>query len=523
MFKKVLIANRGEIALRVMRAVKELGIKPVVIYSEPDRDSLHVRKAAEAFCVGNAKGYLDMEKILAIAQAHSVDAIHPGYGFLAENATFARLCEETRITFIGPSSWAIESMGDKVLAKEVMAEAGVPVIPGSDGVIWDEEEACVVAREIGYPVLVKAAAGGGGRGMRAAHNEAELLKGFRAATSEAKAAFGNGAIYLERFVENPRHVEIQILADKYGQVLYFGERECSIQRRHQKLLEEAPSPAVSGELRRQMGEVAVQAAKAVEYEGAGTLEFLLDRDGRFYFMEMNTRIQVEHAVTELVTGIDLVKEQIRIAAGEPLRYKQEDVRIRGWAIECRINAEDPCRDFIPCPGTITEYHQPGGFGLRVDSAAHSGCTILPFYDSMIGKLIAWGENREEAIQRMQRALDEFTISGIASTIPFHKAVLQHPSFLKGETYTDFVARHGVCDLVSRQVELESRQAVPADNPTGAKPGLMTPAVAKQESAVPPVAQQDQVLEDNAVDGNGWSRTFRLTINDVCFEVEVVGE
>ncbi|KLU58687.1 2-oxoglutarate carboxylase small subunit [Peptococcaceae bacterium CEB3] len=477
MFKKILIANRGEIALRVIRAASELGIRPVAIYTEPDENSLHVQKAAEAYSVGGIKGYLDMERILAVAQAHSIEAIHPGYGFLAENAEFARLCQQNGIQFIGPTATAIETMGDKVLAKKSLAEAGVKVITGSDGVLWDEAEACLIAEKIGYPVLVKAAAGGGGRGMRVAYNEDELIKGFRAATSEAKAAFGNGAIYLEKFLENPRHVEIQILADNYGKVIYLGERECSIQRRHQKLLEEAPSPAVTEELRRQMGKVAVKAAKAVGYTGAGTLEFLLDKRQQFYFMEMNTRIQVEHAVTELVTGIDLVKEQIRVAAGEPLRYRQEDVKIRGWAIECRLNAEDPCRDFMPSPGTITDYHQPGGFGLRVDSIAHSGYTILPYYDSMIGKLIAWGENRDEAINRMYRTLDEFTIGGIATTIPFHKTVLQHPAFRAGDIDTDFIARYGIIGLIS--------QKVPVDD-----------------------------------DGSSNYRTFRLKINDLYWEVDV---
>lgn len=486
-----------------MRAVKESGIKPVAIYSEPDKNSLHVQKAAEAYCVGGVKGYLDMENIVAIAQANSVEAIHPGYGFLAENADFARLCEKNGIVFIGPSSTAIKSMGDKVLAKELLAKAGVQVIPGSDGVLWDEEAACKVAQEIGYPVLLKAAAGGGGRGMRVAHNKAELIKGFRAASAEAKAAFGNGAVYLEKFLENPRHVEIQILADNYGKVLYLGERECSIQRRHQKLLEEAPSTAVTGELRRQMGKVAVRAGEAVGYVGAGTFEFLLDKHQQFYFMEMNTRIQVEHAITELVTGIDLVKEQIKIAAGEPLRYRQEDIKIRGWAIECRINAEDPSRDFAPSPGTITEYHQPGGFGLRVDSIAHCGYTILPYYDSMIGKLVAWGEDREEAIQRMQRALDEFTIGGIASTIPFHKTVLQHPAFGRGETDTDFITRHGICELLNEQPGQLSRTSENGGIPV-----------------IPPGPERIKVSTDGKE--SSGDRTFRLKVNDMFFEVDIVG-
>ncbi|MFC4767919.1 acetyl-CoA carboxylase biotin carboxylase subunit [Effusibacillus consociatus] len=441
MFKKILIANRGEIAVRVIRACKELGIQTVAIFSEPDRDSLHVKLADEAYCVGptaSTKSYLNIPNIMSAATASGAEAIHPGYGFLAENAAFAEIVEACGITFIGPSVVAIEKMGDKSVAKETMKNANVPCVPGIDGLIEDIEKALQVAKEIGYPVIVKATAGGGGKGMRVASNPEELEKSIQMAQVEAETAFGNSGVYLEKFVEEPRHVEIQVMADKHGNAVYLGERDCSIQRRHQKLIEEAPSPALTPELRKQMGESAVAAALAVNYSGAGTVEFLLDKHGNYYFMEMNTRIQVEHPVTEMITGIDLVQEQIRVAAGEKLSFTQEDLELNGWAIECRINAEDPDKNFMPCPGTITKYLPPGGFGVRVDSAAYNGYKVTPFYDSMIAKLIVWAPTRMEAIARMERALLEFQIEGIKTTIPFHLKVLRHPAFCKGDVNTKFL-------------------------------------------------------------------------------------
>ncbi|MEW6695731.1 MAG: acetyl-CoA carboxylase biotin carboxylase subunit [Bacillota bacterium] len=443
MFKKILIANRGEIALRIIRACQELGIKTVMVYSEADRDSLPVRLADEAYCIGpapSAKSYLNITNIISAAEVSGADAIHPGYGFLAENANFAMICEDCGITFIGPSTHAIEYMGNKALARSTMIEAGVPVVPGSEGAVTNDEEAIAIAKEIGYPVLIKASAGGGGRGMRVAHSEDDLLKAIATARNEAQAAFGNGDVYLEKYVEQPRHIEIQVLGDKAGNLVYLGERDCSVQRRNQKVIEEAPSVALTPSLRRKMGETAIKASKAVGYYNAGTVEFLLDKNNRFYFIEMNTRIQVEHPVTELITGIDLIKEQIRIAAGEALGYGQNDIRIDGWAIECRINAEDPDKNFMPHPGTIQLYHPPGGLGVRVDSAAFTGYKIPPFYDSMIGKLIVWGRDRDEAIRRMQRALDEFVVEGIPTTIPFHKKVLNNAFFRRGEVYTNFIQR-----------------------------------------------------------------------------------
>ncbi|AFM42241.1 acetyl-CoA carboxylase, biotin carboxylase subunit [Desulfosporosinus acidiphilus SJ4] len=443
MFKKILVANRGEIALRVIRACHELDIETVAVFSEGDRESLHVKAADEAVCVGPAasvKSYLNIPNIISAAELTGVDAIHPGYGFLSENARFAEICESCGITFIGPSSHAIETMGDKAIARKTMIDAGVPVVPGSKDIIKDDQMAETVADSIGYPVLIKASAGGGGKGMRVAQNAKELSKAIQAAQTEAQAAFGNSDVYLEKYVEEPRHIEIQILADKYGEVVHLGERDCSLQRRHQKLLEEAPSSALTPELRAKMGSVAVKAAKSANYSNAGTIEFLLDRHGNFYFIEMNTRIQVEHPVTELVTGLDLVKEQIRLAAGEPLGYTQEDIEIRGWAIECRINAENPDKNFMPSPGTLKIYHAPGGPGVRVDSAAYQGYTVSPYYDSMVGKLIVWGATREEAIQRMKRALEEFVIEGIHTTIPFHLKVLENAFYRRGEVYTNFIQR-----------------------------------------------------------------------------------
>lgn len=444
MFQKVLIANRGEIAVRVIRACRELGIGTVAVYSEADRDALHVKLADEAYCIGpkaSKESYLNIANIMSVATKVGADAIHPGYGFLAENADFAEICAACNITFIGPDPEAIVKMGDKSTAKETMKAAGVPTVPGTDGLVEDISEAIRTANEIGYPVMVKATAGGGGRGMRVAVDDEDLEKAIRQAQNEAKTAFGNPGVYLEKFVEGPRHVEIQIMADKHGNVVYLGERDCSIQRRHQKLIEEAPSPALSEELRRQMGEAAVAAARAVSYHGAGTVEFLLDKHGNFYFMEMNTRIQVEHPVTELVTGFDLIKEQITVAAGLPLSFTQDEVKLNGWAIECRINAENPAKNFMPSPGQITEYLPPGGFGVRVDSAAYAGYTIPPYYDSMIAKLIVWGKDREEAIARMKRALEEFVVAGISTTIPFHLKVLDHEVFVSGEFDTKFLENY----------------------------------------------------------------------------------
>lgn len=441
MFQKILIANRGEIAVRVIRACRELGIRSVAVYSEADRDSLHVKLADEAYCIGptaSKESYLNMANIMSVATKVGVDAIHPGYGFLAENADFAEICAACNITFIGPDPEAIIKMGDKSTAKDTMKSAGVPTVPGTDGLIENISDAIETAREIGYPVMVKATAGGGGRGMRVAVNDEDLEKAIRQAQNEAKTAFGNPGVYLEKFVEGPRHVEIQIMADKFGNVVYLGERDCSIQRRHQKLIEEAPSPALGEELRQQMGAAAVAAAQAVNYHGAGTVEFLLDKYGKFYFMEMNTRIQVEHPVTELVTGIDLIKEQITVAAGQPLSFKQEDVKLNGWAIECRINAENPAKNFMPSPGRINNYLTPGGFGVRIDSAAYTGYVIPPYYDSMIAKLIVWGKTRDEAIERMKRALGEFVVEGISTTIPFHLKVLDHEVFVSGQFDTKFL-------------------------------------------------------------------------------------
>lgn len=441
MFKKVLIANRGEIAVRIIRACRELGISTVAVYSEADREALHVTLADEAYCIGPAASkdsYLNMTNLMSTATLVGADAIHPGYGFLAENADFAELCAACGITFIGPSPEAIVKMGDKTTAKETMKEAGVPVVPGTDGLIEDVEEAAKTAKEIGYPVIVKATAGGGGKGMRIVHTEEELIRAINLAQKEAEANFGNPGVYLEKFLVEPRHIEIQVLADNYGNVIHLGERDCSIQRRYQKLIEEAPSPALSPKLRERMGEAAVAAAKSVNYSGAGTVEFLLDKEGNFYFMEMNTRIQVEHPVTELITGIDLVKEQIRVAAGEKLSVSQEDVRFDGWAIECRINAERPDKNFMPSPGTIQFYLPPGGMGVRVDSACYQGYRITPFYDSMVAKLIVWGKDREEALLRMNRALKEFAIHGVHTTIPFHLKILNHPKFISGDFHIQFL-------------------------------------------------------------------------------------
>jgi acetyl-CoA carboxylase biotin carboxylase subunit len=440
-FSKILIANRGEIALRILRACEEMGIATVAVHSTIDRDALHVQMADEAVCIGQApssKSYLNIPSIIAAALTRNATAIHPGYGFLAENARFAEICADHDIAFIGPSPEAIRAMGDKSTAKETMIRAGVPTVPGSDGLLQDEQEARAIAEQIGYPVMIKATAGGGGRGMRLVREDSELVKLFQAAQGEAGAAFGNPGLYLEKFIERPRHIEFQIMADSYGNVIHLGERDCSIQRRHQKLLEEAPSPALSPELREKMGAAAVMAAQAIDYVGAGTVEFLLSQSGEFYFMEMNTRIQVEHPVTEMITGLDLVAEQIRVAQGEKLQLTQEQVVLRGHAIECRINAEDPDHNFRPAAGRISGYLPPGGPGVRMDSHVYTGYQIPPDYDSLIGKLIVWGPDRPTAIKRMKRALRECALTGVSTTIAFHQKILETPEFLHGEIYTNFV-------------------------------------------------------------------------------------
>ncbi|HLY20915.1 MAG TPA: acetyl-CoA carboxylase biotin carboxylase subunit [bacterium] len=442
MFKKVLIANRGEIAVRVIRACHELGIRTVAIYSDADRGALHVQMADEAFCVGPAQArdsYLNVPNIISTAELLNVDAIHPGYGFLAENAHFAEVCRDCKITFIGPSPEAIAKMGNKSQAREIMRRAGVPVIPGSTGPVRDEAAALATARAIGYPLIIKAAAGGGGRGMRVVHTADDVRRALAAAHVEAEAAFGDGALYVEKYLEEPRHVEVQILADGRGAIVSLGERDCSVQRRHQKLLEEAPSPGVTPRLRRALSRAAVRAAEVVGYANAGTVEFLVDHGEHFYFMEMNTRVQVEHPVTETVTDVDIVKEQIRIAAGERMTLPRE-IEPRGHAIECRVNAEDPAREFLPSPGPITAFFPPGGPGVRVDTHAFAGYTIPPYYDSLIAKVIAWGRDRDESIARMTRALREFEVGGIRTTIPFHLTVLDNAFFRRGEVYVNFVQR-----------------------------------------------------------------------------------
>ncbi|MBF2079161.1 MAG: acetyl-CoA carboxylase biotin carboxylase subunit [Synechococcales cyanobacterium T60_A2020_003] len=440
-FSKILIANRGEIALRILRTCEEMGIATVAVHSTIDRHALHVQLADEAVCIGeppSSKSYLNIPNIIAAALLKNASAIHPGYGFLAENARFAEICADHQITFIGPSPESMLSMGDKSTARDTMKRLGVPTVPGSEGLLKDDQEAIEVAREIGYPVMVKATAGGGGRGMRLVRSEGDLVQAFNAAQGEAEAAFGNPGVYLEKFIERPRHIEFQILADSFGNVVHLGERECSIQRRHQKLLEEAPSPALTPELRTKMGAAAVKVAKAINYMGAGTVEFLLDAHGNFYFMEMNTRIQVEHPVTEMVTGLDLIAEQIRIAQGERLRFTQDQVQLRGHAIECRINAEDPDHNFRPSPGRINGYLPPGGPGVRMDSHVYTDYVIPPYYDSLIGKLIVWGPTRPAAIVRMRRALRECAITGLPTTISFHQRILESPDFIRGDVYTNFV-------------------------------------------------------------------------------------
>ncbi len=444
MFKKVLIANRGEIALRVIRACRELDVQTVAVYSEADRESLHVRFADDDVCIGPPSGrdsYLKIHRLIAAAEITGADAIHPGYGFLAENAEFAETCIASGIAFIGPTPEQIRVMGDKASARRAMANVGVPIVPGTPGPVEDPEEALEYAREMGFPVIIKAAAGGGGKGMRVARDQDDFLRSFQLARSEALSAFGNGDVYVEKFLERPRHVEFQILGDTHGNIIHLGERDCSVQRRHQKLIEEAPCPVMTPELRERMGEAAIRGAKAINYVGAGTIEMLLDEDGSFYFMEMNTRIQVEHPVTEMLTGVDLVKEQIRVAAGLPLRITTLPP-FRGHVIECRVNAEDPSRNFQPSPGRIDTFHQPGGPGVRVDTHAYAGYTVPPYYDSMIAKLIVQGSDRAEALKRMQIALESFVIEGVKTTMPFLARVMQHPEFQAGNVHTKWLEFEG---------------------------------------------------------------------------------
>ncbi len=444
MFDKVLIANRGEIAVRIIRACREMGIKTVAIYSEADRDALHTMLADEAICIGPApssQSYLNMERILAACVVMKADAIHPGFGFLSENTRFAELCEKCNISFIGPSGEIIHRMGNKSEARRTMMEAGVPVVPGTKEPVYEAGEGLLLAREMGFPVMIKASSGGGGKGMRISRSEEDFIENFQSAQLESVKGFSDDTMYIEKYIENPRHIEFQIMADKYGNVVHLGERDCSIQRRHQKVLEESPCEVISEELRRRMGEMAIRAAKAVNYENAGTIEFLLDKDKQFYFMEMNTRIQVEHPVTEMVTGLDLIKEQIRVAAGERLSVEQKDIRISGHAIECRINAENPKRNFMPCPGRIGNIHLPGGNGIRVDTHIYSDYQVPSNYDSMLLKLIAHGKDRQEAIEKMRSALGELIIEGIETNVDFQYEIVNHPAFLEGKTDTGFIERY----------------------------------------------------------------------------------
>jgi acetyl-CoA carboxylase biotin carboxylase subunit len=443
-FSRILIANRGEVALRVIRACKELDIETVAVYSEADRDAIYLQYADETICIGpgpSLSSYLDIPKIISAAEITDVDAIHPGYGFLAENAHFAEVCTSCHIEFIGPSVSAIRLLGDKAAARSLAKSCGVPCVPGSEGILKTDKDALELARSLGYPVMIKAVAGGGGRGMRMAHNDISLVNGFMQAKLEAETAFNNPDVYVEKLIEKPRHVEIQILADQHGEVVHLGERDCSLQRRHQKMIEESPSPGLKPETREAMGVAAKSLARAAGYSNAGTVEFLVDREGRFYFIEVNTRIQVEHPVTEAVTGIDLIKEQIRIASGEPLGYRQEDIQFRGAAIECRINAEDPSSNFKPSPGTVTKYHPPGGFGVRVDTHVYQGYKVPTFYDSMIAKLIVHKRDRSEAIACMRRALEEFRVEGIHTTIPLAQEIFRHFHFLRGNVNTGFIEEY----------------------------------------------------------------------------------
>ncbi|MEZ0480453.1 acetyl-CoA carboxylase biotin carboxylase subunit [Planococcus sp. SSTMD024] len=447
MMKKVLIANRGEIAVRIIRACKEMDIQTVAVYSEADKEALHVELADEAYCIGpklSKDSYLNFSNIISVAKLTNCDGIHPGYGFLAENSSFAELCEACDIMFIGPTAAAISKMGTKDVARETMREAGVPVVPGSTGIVGSEEEGLEIAEKIGFPVIIKATAGGGGKGIRVARTREDFVKGLNMTQKEAAAAFGNPGVYIEKFIEDFRHIEIQVLADSHGNAIHLGERDCSIQRRMQKLVEEAPSPALSAELRAEMGEAAVKAAQAVNYRGAGTVEFIFDVENqKFYFMEMNTRIQVEHPVTEMITGIDLIQQQLKVASGETLAYRQEDVTFKGWSIECRINAENPLKNFMPSAGRVDMYLPPGGMGVRVDSAMYSGYTIPPYYDSMVAKLITFADTREEAVAKMKRALDEFVVEGVFTTIPFHLRLMDHEVFKSGDFNTKFLEKYDV--------------------------------------------------------------------------------
>ncbi|MGM0898144.1 MAG: acetyl-CoA carboxylase biotin carboxylase subunit [Bacillota bacterium] len=447
MMKKVLIANRGEIAVRIIRACKELDIQTVAVYSEADKEALHVELADEAYCIGpklSKDSYLNFSNIISVAKLTNCDGIHPGYGFLAENSSFAELCEACDIMFIGPTAAAISKMGTKDVARETMRKANVPVVPGSTGIVGSEEEGLEIAEKIGFPVIIKATAGGGGKGIRVARTREDFVKGLNMTQKEAAAAFGNPGVYIEKFIEDFRHIEIQVLADSHGNAIHLGERDCSIQRRMQKLVEEAPSPALSAELRAEMGEAAVKAAQAVNYRGAGTVEFIFDVENqKFYFMEMNTRIQVEHPVTEMITGIDLIQQQLKVASGETLAYKQEDVTFKGWSIECRINAENPLKNFMPSAGRVDMYLPPGGMGVRVDSAMYSGYTIPPYYDSMVAKLITFADTREEAVAKMKRALDEFVVEGVFTTIPFHLRLMDHEVFKSGDFNTKFLEKYDV--------------------------------------------------------------------------------
>ncbi|MBX0314933.1 acetyl-CoA carboxylase biotin carboxylase subunit [Planococcus glaciei] len=445
--KKVLIANRGEIAVRIIRACKEMDIETVAVYSEADKEALHVELADEAYCIGpklSKDSYLNFSNIISVAKLTNCDGIHPGYGFLAENASFAELCEECDIMFIGPTSAAISKMGTKDVARETMRLAGVPVVPGSTGIVGSEKEGLEIAEELGFPVIIKATAGGGGKGIRVARDRDDFITGLRMTQKEAAAAFGNPGVYIEKFIEDFRHIEIQVLADSHGNAVHLGERDCSIQRRMQKLVEEAPSPALSPELRAEMGEAAVKAALAVDYRGAGTVEFIFDAvNQKFYFMEMNTRIQVEHPVTEMITGIDLIQQQLKVASGETLAFRQEDITFKGWSIECRINAENPAKNFMPSAGKVTMYLPPGGLGVRVDSAMYPGYSIPPYYDSMVAKLITFADTREEAVAKMKRALDEFVVEGVHTTIPFHLKLMDHEVFKSGDFNTKFLEKYDV--------------------------------------------------------------------------------